>query len=61
MSDTTNLMIDTFQTAGTLDHPLPPAWASVVYDADGQVIASSGRQKTEQESIDTIAALLAAA
>lgn len=57
----TALMIDTFQTAGTLDNPLPPAWTSLVYDTDGQVLASSGRQATEQASVDAVTELLAAA
>lgn len=61
MFNTTDLMIDTFQTAGTLDNPLPPRWSSVVYDTDGQVVASSGRRDTKQESVDVVTALLDAA
>jgi len=61
MSDTANLMIDTFRTAGTFDNPLPEKWTSLVYDTDGQVVASSGRKDTADESVDAVTALLAAA
>jgi hypothetical protein len=55
----TSLSIDTFETVGTLDNLHPAKWTSVVYDHDGQIVASSGLKDSDQESIDAVNALLA--